>query len=507
LENDSVDTLLLDMRGIRKSFASGEVLHGVDFTLKAGEIHAVVGHNGAGKSTLMKVIAGLYPDATGDIVINGAPVRLRSPREAAENAIAIIYQDFALVPELSVAANIALGREPRSLGGLIVSHGRMRAQSAREAAEFGLDLPLDRPVRELGVAGKQMTEIVRALAKHARILIMDEPTARLAPHERERLFAIMRRLAASGVGIIYISHFLEEIGQIANRITVLRDGNVVAAYKGGEVTVDQLTRLLTGSASGETVAEADEPAARDHAPVLELENFSVRGRPPINLVLRRGEVFGLAGLVGSGRTSLARGLIGDIASSGDVRLDGRPLRKRSPGLAARHGVVMVPEDRKVNGLVLTSSIRANAEVTALGTDLSRFGFVKRKRRDEAVARAIERFRILPPNPARIVGELSGGNAQKVLLARAAIARPSVLVLDQPTAGVDVGAKAETTRQIRHMVAEGMSVLLISDDLDELLELSDRIGVMTSGMLASVTPARTLNRHTLLAAISRNAETL
>jgi ABC-type sugar transport system ATPase subunit len=302
----------------------------------------------------------------------------------------------------------------------------------------------------------------------------------------------MRRLAASGVGIIYISHFLEEVEQIADRITVLRDGNVVASYGAGERTIDELTRLLTGPASEQ--ARAEEPAkaasrSASPAPVLELVDFSVRGRRPVNLTIHRGEVLGLAGLVGSGRTSLARGLIGDILSSGEVRLDGRRLTRRSPRTVAALGLVMVPEDRKVNGLVVTSSIRANAEITALGTHLSRFGVVKRRQRDEIVSQAIERFRILPPNPSRIVGELSGGNAQKVLLARAAIARPSFLVLDQPTAGVDVGAKAETTRQIKGMVAEGMSVLLISDDLDELLELSDRIGVMTSGTLTSVTRRR------------------
>jgi ABC-type sugar transport system ATPase subunit len=310
-----VETPLLEMRGVRKSFASGEVLHGVDFTLRASEIHAIVGHNGAGKSTLIKIIAGLYPDAEGDIAIRGAPIHLRSPREAAANAIAIIYQDFALVPDLSVAANIALGREPRTVRGLLISHGKMRVQSAREAAEFGLNLPLDTPVRDLGVAGKQMTEIARALAKHPRILMMDEPPARLAPHERERLFDTMRRLAVSCVGIIYISHFLEEIEQIADRITALRDGNVVASYSARERTIDELTRLLTGPASEQ--ARAEEPAkaasrSASPAPVLELVDFSVRGRRPVNLTIHRGEVLGLAGLVGSGRTSLARGLIGDI---------------------------------------------------------------------------------------------------------------------------------------------------------------------------------------------------
>ncbi len=498
--------LLLDMRGIRKSFASSEVLHGIDFQLRAGEVHAVVGHNGAGKSTLMKIIAGVYPDAQEAIAINGNTVQIRSPRDAAANNIAIIYQDFALVPDLSVAANIALGREPRHFGGLLVSHRRMRKQSEQEAAEFGIELPMDSPVRDLGVAGKQLTEIVRALAKRARILIMDEPTARLVPNEREHLFATIRRLAGTGAGIIYISHFLEEIEQVADRVTVLRDGNVVASMKTRETTLDELTRLLTGPDTARVAEEhlhRSKPEAEN--PVLELDGFSVRGRPPVNLGLHRGEVLGLAGLVGSGRTSLARGILGDIASKGTVLLNGRALGRLTPRRAARHGIVMVPEDRKTNGLVLTSSIRANSEVTALGTHLSRFGIVRRRRRDMVVAEAIRRFRILPPNPRRLVSELSGGNAQKVLLARAAIATPSVMILDQPTAGVDVGAKVETTRQIRRMVGEGAAVLLISDDLDELLELSDRIAVMTAGSVTAVLPAKSLDRPGLLAAISRNAD--
>jgi ABC-type sugar transport system ATPase subunit len=503
--------LLLEMRGIRKAFGSSEVLHGVDFSLKAGEVHAVVGHNGAGKSTLMKVIAGVYPDASGSVAINGTAVQLKSPRDAVENKIAIIYQDFALVPELSVADNIALGREPCSLGGLLVSHRQLRAQSAREAAEFGIDLPMDTPVRQLGVAGKQLTEIARALAKRARILIMDEPTARLAPDEKEHLFGIMRRLAASGVGIIYISHFLEEIEQVADRVTVLRDGNVVATYKTGETSLHELTRLLTDSTTDLaelTARTAEDDDMREIAagqkPVLELVDFSVRGRPPINLSVRRGEVIGIAGLVGSGRTSLARGVLGDVASQGEIRLDGKKLGRLTPRSAAQHGIVMVPEDRKTTGLVLTSSIRGNAEITALASYLSRFGFVRRRRRDAVVAEALKRFRILPPEPARLVSELSGGNAQKVLLARAAMAKPSVLILDQPTAGVDVGAKAETVRQIRRMVAEGMGVLLISDDLDELLELSNQIAVMTAGAISGLLSARSLDRATLLAAISKSA---
>ena len=499
---------LLEMREIRKSFASGEVLHGVDFRLGHGEIHAVVGHNGAGKSTLMKIIAGVYSDFSGGIAIDGRAVQLRSPREAAAHNIAVIYQDFALVPDLSVAANIALGREPRRLGGMLIAHAEMRKRSAEEAREFGIELPMDLPVRRLGVAGKQMTEIVRALAKRARILIMDEPTARLAPHEREHLFDIMKRLARSGVGIIYISHFLEEIDQVADRVTVLRDGHVVASRPVGELGQQELTRLLIGP-DGRNIAVQMGAARREtepQHPVLELVGFSVRDRLPVNLGIARGEVLGLAGLVGSGRTSLARGIIGDLPASGERHFGGQRITGPwNPVKAASRGLVMVPEDRKTTGLNLVASVRANLELTALGPQLSRFGIVASKRRDQAVRQAIERFRITPPDPARIVGQLSGGNAQKVLLARAVMTSPAVLILDQPTAGVDIGAKAETHRQIRNIVAEGTSVLLISDDLDELLDLSDRIAIIAGGAITSIRPATAFDRPGLLEAISRNAE--
>jgi ribose transport system ATP-binding protein len=501
--------LLLDMREIRKSFASGEVLHGVDFRLGRGEIHAVVGHNGAGKSTLMKILAGVHADFDGRIAIDGKEAQLRSPRDAAGHNIAAIYQDFALVPDLSVAANIALGREPQALGGLLIDHGAMRRRSAVEAREFGIDLPMDVPVRELGVAGKQMTEIVRALAKRAHILIMDEPTARLAPHEREHLFQIMQRLARGGVGIIYISHFLEEVEQVADRVTVLRDGHVVASRPVAAFEPGELTHLIIGpdaARNGAGQAAAAHADAGQRPTVLELVDFSVRGRPPVSFAIGRSEVLGLAGLVGSGRTSLGRGIIGDLHAGGALHLEGHKVAGRwDPVVAAARGVVMLPEDRKATGLSLTASVRDNIELTALGPRLSRFGLVAARRRDQAVRQAIERFRIVPPDASRIVGQLSGGNAQKVLLARAVTASPKVLILDQPTAGVDVGAKAETHRQIRRIVADGTSVLLICDDLDELLDLSDRIAIVTSGVVSSIRPATAFDRPGLLAAISRTSE--
>ncbi|MCM5558932.1 sugar ABC transporter ATP-binding protein [Pleomorphomonas sp. JP5] len=500
---------LLELRNIHKSFSSVEVLKGVDFDLRQGEIHALIGHNGAGKSTLIKVVSGLYPDYSGSIAINSKSVDLRTPHAAADNQIAVIYQDFALVPEFTVAENIALGREPGRLGGFLLPHGDLRRRSEREIAEFELDVPLDTPVRHLGVAGKQMTEIAKALARRARVLIMDEPTARLAPHERTRLFEIMRRLAASGVGIIYVSHFLDEIKEVTDRVTVLRDGAVVASAATESMDIEDMARLLTGDEK--TMVSAARPVADKcqersiGKAILELIDFSVHGRPPANLALAPGEIVGVAGLVGSGRTSLARAILGDIAASGTLRIDGEAIGKITPGRAARYGIAMVPEDRKLTGLALQASIASNMELTALGTYLGYWGLVRRDLACHVIEDAIDRFRILPKDPGRPVGHLSGGNAQKVLMARAALAKPKVLLLDQPTAGVDIGAKSETHRQIRALAETGTAVLLISDDLDELLSLSDRIAVMTEGALGAVVDTTNFNRSTLLAAISQNVE--
>lgn len=503
------EKLLLELRNIRKSFSSVEVLKGVDFDLRRGEIHALIGHNGAGKSTLIKVISGLYPDYSGTVSVNGKTVELRTPHVAADNQIAVIYQDFALVPEFTVAENIALGREPTRLSGFLLPHGEMRHRSECEIAEFELDLPLDTPVRRLGVAGKQMTEIAKALARRARVLIMDEPTARLAPNERARLFDIMRQLAASGVGIVYISHFLDEIREVTDRVTVLRDGGVVASAETRSVDIEEMARLLTGDekATGSVVRSAvggNRGRMTDTA-ALELSNFSVYGRPPIDLAVAHGEIVGIAGLVGSGRTSLARAILGDIPASGTLRIDGKAGGQITPGRAARLGIAMVPEDRKLTGLALQASIAANMELTALGTYLGYWGLVRRDLARQVIEDAIDRFRILPRDPNRPVGHLSGGNAQKVLMARAALAKPKVLLLDQPTAGVDIGAKTETHRQIRELAATGAAVLLISDDLDELLGLADRIAVMTEGVMGPAVDAEQFNRSTLLAAISRNVE--
>ncbi|MDR3497142.1 MAG: sugar ABC transporter ATP-binding protein [Ancalomicrobiaceae bacterium] len=489
------------MRDIRKSFSGNLVLRGIDFGLQRGQIHALVGHNGAGKSTLMKTLSGNYADYQGQILIDGVECRLETPREALKRGIAIIYQDFSLVPDLSVADNIGLGREPKGATSWFLAHAELRARSAREAAALGIDLPMDEPVRRLGVAGQQLTEIVRACSQSVRILVMDEPTARLAPAEREHLFVTMRKMADNqGVGIVYISHFLEEVRQVADCVTILRDGRVVETGPSSRYRVDDLARLLVGSTDIATIGAA-RPATAVGAEVLALEGLSVAGRPGVDLTIAAGEIVGIAGLVGSGRTRLARAIIGDVPSRGVVRVDGRPLARRDPERVAKAGVVMVPEDRKISGLALSSSVEANVVASALGRLLSSFGFIRPGSRGKLASDMIRRFDIRPPDRTMTAGELSGGNAQKVLLARAVAARPKVMILDQPTAGVDVGAKAELHRQIERSADEGAGVLLISDDLDELLGLCSRIMIISAGKVKSVLPSAELTRAQLLSAIS------
>ncbi|MFN8518660.1 MAG: sugar ABC transporter ATP-binding protein [Chloroflexota bacterium] len=490
---------LLAMLGIRKSFAGGEVLHGVDLTLQRGEVRALVGQNGAGKSTLMKVLGGVYVDYEGDIEVDGRPLRLEAPHAAIANGIAVIYQEFALVPDLTVAENIALGREPAGAVRGTISHRAIRERSAEVASRYGIQLPLDTPVAQLPVAEQQLTEILKALSRDARILVMDEPTARLSARERDRLFEIIRSLSAEGVGIVYISHFLEEIFAVAHSVTVLRDGDVVASQPTESLDLATLTTLLVGAELRGFERQGHAPA--DAPVVLEVRDLVVGGRQPVSFEVRAGEVLGFAGLVGSGRSRLARALVGAQGTPASVTIAGRRIVVGSPRAAAAAGMLYLPEDRKHDGLVGTSSVRANLVLTALGRQLSSHGLVLAAACRRVARSLIDRLRIVPPDPEREVSTLSGGNQQKVLLGRALAAEARVLILDQPTAGVDVGAKAEIYAQVDQMAQTGLAVMVISDDLDELLSLADRIVVMHGGRVTQVADATTFTRPELLRAIT------
>jgi ABC-type sugar transport system ATPase subunit len=476
------------------------VLHGVNFTVEPGEIHALIGHNGAGKSTLMKVLGGVYPEFTGAISIDGADAASASPKEAIDNGIAVIYQDFALIPDLDVAHNIALGREPGTAG--LVGHGDIYARSEAEARRYGITLPMRATVRSLGVAQQQLIEIVRALARNARVLVMDEPTARLAPPEREQLFQVMRDLATQGVGMVFISHFLDEVIAVSDRITVLRDGAVVTTAATSSFTTSDLASALVGD--GERKAREADLGRKIGEPRLVAEGLSPHGARPSDITVRAGEIVALAGLVGSGRTSLARAIVGDLKSAGRVTVDSRRV-PRNPVGAAAAGVVMVPEDRKRNGLVMTSTVLENIELTGLGRTFSRFGLVRRGRVAHVARDTITRLGVRPADPHKTVDALSGGNAQKVLVGRAIATGAKAVVLDQPTAGVDIGAKADLHGEVRTIAAGGTAVIVISDDLDEMLELADRVLIVVNGSVIGENAASELNRAVLLESISKSAE--
>jgi len=495
-------TPLLEMEGITKDFSGGRVLFGVDFSLHPGEVHALVGQNGAGKSTLMKILAGVYPDHGGQVRLGGEPVDLRDPRDALEHGVAVIYQEFALVPEMTVAENIALGQEPGSRG--IVEHGTIRADAVAESERLGIDLPVDAPVKQLGVAGQQLTEIVKAISRRARILVMDEPTARLSGTERERLFDTIRDLAASGVGIVYISHFLEEIFEVADRVTVLRDGNVVAVEPTSALDLGSLAQLVVGREVLERQSRRATTASGE--PGLRLQGLSVPGRAgPLDLEVERGEILGLTGLVGSGRTSLARAMVGmERSATGEVTVGSWSGLPAHPGQAAEVGILLLAEDRKRQGLVLQRTVAENMALTALRSSLSSRGFVRLRERARVVGELIERLHLVPPRPNAPTSSLSGGNQQKVVFARAIAADARVLILDQPTAGVDIGAKEELYAQVDRLAREGVAIIFISDDLDEILRMSDRIVIMRRGRPEAPVPTDGIDRAQLLEAISDTA---
>jgi ABC-type sugar transport system ATPase subunit len=494
----------LDMRGITKDFGGGRVLHGVDLAVGAGEVHALVGENGAGKSTLMKILAGVHPDHGGTIHIDGTELRASTPRHALRAGIAVIYQEFSSAPDLTVAENLALGSATSR-----IRHDsrRIRREAHAGLGRLGLDLPVDARVRTLDVGDQQLVEIARAVLRDAKVLVMDEPTARLNESERTRLFDIIATLSESGVSVVYISHFLEEIFQVASRATVLRDGRCVSTRDLGELDVPQLARLMVGDK-----LSAIEPHDRPSVPSRATPAVSVRGLVsgasvgPVDFDVCAGEILGLAGLQNSGRSDIARALVGGLPAAGRIVLDGRTIPTlSSPARAGRRGVYLLPADRQREGLITTRSVQDNLVASLLARAGSRLGLVRRR----AVRRRAESARLTFGVKAASLGApvttLSGGNQQKVLLGRAVSAGVRFLVLDQPTVGVDIGSKAELYDRLDGLRADGVAIMVISDDLPELLRLADRIAVVRAGRITSIRPSSAYDRATLLAAIAGPVE--
>ena len=493
---------LLELRRLVKNYGGVRALRGVDFDLHAGEVHALLGENGAGKSTLIKVVTGAHEPNEGTITIAGQPARGLTPATARALGIACIYQQPALFPDLTVAENIALRLEPAAA--LRRLDWRQRDARARELlARIGAAIAPDAEVRALSMPEQQLVEIACALGAGARIVIMDEPTASLTQKEQHLLFAVVRELRTSGVGVIYISHRLEEIFQLADRVTVLRDGESVGTHRVGEINESGLIRLMVGREVSQ-IYPAAESAPGDTVLALRGVGCRAAGVSDVSFEVRAGEVFGLAGLVGAGRTELARVLFGlTPADAGEIRLNGQSVVLRSPPDAVAHGIAYVPEDRRRHGVVLDLPIAHNLTM-AIHRKIFPGAWLRFGAERGLALDFIRDLAVKCSGPDAPGGSLSGGNQQKVSLARWLATKPRLLILDEPTQGVDVGAKSEIHRIIRRLAKDGLAVILISSDLPEVIGMSDRIGVMRGGTLRAILPGKS-DPHTVMAAALGPAE--
>jgi ribose transport system ATP-binding protein len=469
------------MEGIRKSFPGVVALDGVGLEVFRGEVHVLLGENGAGKSTLMKILGGALKKDEGSIVIGGEPTSPRDPRHAQELGIAVIYQELHLVPHLSVAENILLGREPATRIGLIDQASLLR-RAGESMDRLGVPIDVRSPVHSLSIAQRQVVEIVRAISLNARILVMDEPTSALTESEIRSLFGAIRRLKASGVSIIYISHRLEEIFEIGDRVTVLLDGRNVGTYGMGSVTRAELVRLMANREITEHFPRERQPRGDE---LLRVRNLTRRDvLHDISFTLHRGEILGIAGLLGSGRTELARVVFGlDRPTSGEIRIKGAAAGRLTPAQAIRRGVGYLTEDRKGQGLILALSVRENIVLASLNR-MSTAGVVRTSEENAAARRFVEELRIRSTGLGQRVGSLSGGNQQKVLLSRWLCSRAEIIIFDEPTRGIDVGARIEIYKLMNTLTKQGAGVLMISSDLPEVLGMSDRILVMRRGRVAA-----------------------
>jgi ribose transport system ATP-binding protein len=477
-----MDNILVSMKGIDKSFPGVRALDQCQFELRAGEVHALVGENGAGKSTLMKVLSGIYAKDAGQIMVKGQEVQIPNPRAAQNLGISIIHQELNLMPHLTLAQNIFIGREPRRLSGLFLDETAINKQTEELFASMHLILDPKIRVSSLTIATQQMVEIAKALSFNSEVLIMDEPTAALTDAEIDDLFSFIRDLRDKGVGIIYISHRLEELKQISDRVTVLRDGHYIDTVETEEATTDQIISMMVGRIIYEATPELPEDPSDEI--VLEVKNLN-RGQVlrDVSFHLKKGEILGFAGLMGAGRTEVARAIFGaDSLESGEIYIRGEKARIGTPQQAVWHGIGYLSEDRKRYGLALGLELKENIAMASLGKFLGFLGWVNSSQIRSAAKHHIDDLEIKTPSAEQKVKNLSGGNQQKVVIGKWLTADTEILIFDEPTRGIDVGAKSEIYKLLNDLVKEGKSIIMISSELPEILRMSHRVIVMCEGKI-------------------------
>jgi len=470
---------LLEARDISKHFPGVQALQGVSLSVGKGEVLALIGENGAGKSTLMKILSGVHHPDSGSLYLDGQPIRLNGVRDALDAGIALIHQELNLADNLDAAANIFLGREPQRWG--FFDRARMERECQEYLSRVGLDISPRTLVGSLAIGRQQLVEIAKALSTQARVLIMDEPTSSLSQHETDQLFRVVKDLRSSGVSVIYISHRLGEVKELADRVEVLRDGRNAGALARTEIHHDAMVRLMVGR---DVVVESRTPTPRAGAPILRVKNITTPAHPghAASFDLYPGEILGIAGLVGAGRTELLQTIFGVTPPlSGALEVDGQAITPRQPADAIRAGIALVPEDRKQQGLVLEMCIRENVSLPTLRRD-QRKGFINRAVEKAQAKEAIAQFSIATPNAEQGVHCLSGGNQQKVVLGKWLATKPRILLLDEPTRGIDVGAKQEIYAVIRELASKGLAIVFVSSEMEEILKLPDRVLVMREGAI-------------------------
>jgi ribose transport system ATP-binding protein len=485
---------LLQATGLSKTFGIVEVLKDIDLTVRAGEVHAIIGENGAGKSTLMKILAGNHLPTRGEIRMDGKPVSFSGPVDAEDHGIVLVHQEILLAPDLTVAQNIYLGRELRK--GFTVDDRTMNEGAGRAIRDLGGDIDPNAIVSRLSIAQRQLVQIARVLLVPHRIVIFDEPTASLTPHETEALLKVIKDIRAKGVGVLYISHRLPEVKEIADRVTVLRDGRLVASHAAAELQPADMARLMVGRDVAKLYPDRHTAGAR--APVLEVEGFTVPGfARDASFRLHKGEILGFAGLIGAGRTELMEGLVGLRPGKGSLRLNGKHAHFPDVHASLKAGIAYLSEDRKGKGLLLSKDLRVNLTLASLGRFIGGLQ-IDAKREEAALDDAIRNFDIRTGTKAILAGQLSGGNQQKLLLAKMMLLDPQVVIIDEPTRGIDIGNKQQIYKFIASLAEEGRSIIVVSSEMPELIGICDRILVMRSGQIAGEVTGEHMNENEIVA---------